>query len=222
MKNNFGLTKKELNIIRKLNTPSKIQDFLNKIPANFENDGKGETCMSPRSVLKEKKCHCIEGAFFAALCLALNGLGKPLVVDMKGNENDLDHVIAVFQDKKTKKWGAISKTNHAVLRYREPIYNNIRELIMSYFHEYTDNKGRKNLRSFSLPVDLISVFGYEWITSEENLWHIHDYLDKVKHFNILNRKQISNLRKADKIEIEIGKVVEWKKKKEKINLERKI
>jgi hypothetical protein len=196
--------------IKNLDTPSKIQDFLNKIPVNFEEDGK-ETCMSPLSVLQKNKSHCIEGAFFAAACIWLNkiGEGKPLVVDMVGEEGDWDHVIAIFQ--KDGKFGAISKTNHAVLRYREPVYESIRELVMSYFHEYTDDRGlgRKTLRKYSLPVDL-SVFEEEWIISEEDLWHIHDFIDSVKHLDILTKKQIQELRKADDIEIKMGELVEYK------------
>lgn len=202
----YNLTKEEEKILRKLNTPGKIQDFLNKLEINFEE--KGETCMSPRRALREGKAHCIEGAFLAALCLKLQG-GKPLVVDLKTTKNDFEHVLCVFE--KDGKWGAISKTNHAVLRYREPIYKDIREIVMSMFHEYFDDKGRKTLRSFSSPINL-DKFGTDWITSEEELWEMHDALDKEKHFKILTRKQAWNLRKADRIEIDAGKIVEYKKK----------
>ena len=34
----------------------------------------------------------------------------------------------------------------------------------------------------------------------------------AKHHNMLNKKQIMGLRKADKIEIEAGKITEWKGK----------
>ena len=200
-----NLTKEEERILRKLNTPKKIQDFLNKIPINF--DYKRDTLMSPIMILKKWKCHCIEAAVFAAACLGLQGR-KPLLVDLTATKHDYDHVIAVFKEQ--GKWGAISKTNHAVLRYREPIYNSIRELVMSFFHEYTDKKGRKNLRSYSLPVNLERFDKKGWITSKDDLWEIDSYLGKVKHFKILNRKQIAGLRKADKIEIEAGKLVEWK------------
>ena len=107
--------------------------------------------MSPRLVLRNNKCHCIEGAIFAALALRFHGY-KPLVVDLTASKDDFDHVIAVF--KKDGKWGAISKTNHAVLRYREPVYKSIREIVMSYFHEYANDDGKRTLRSFSLPVNL--------------------------------------------------------------------
>jgi len=201
----FNLTKKEEKILKKLNSPKKIQDFLNKIPINFEPDG--DTCYSPRKVLEKNKCHCIEGALFAVFALHFHRQ-KAFVVDMKATKDDFEHVIAVF--KKNGKFGAISKTNHAVLRYREPVYNSVREIVMSYFHEYFTDKGKKTLRSFSVPVDILKKFGAGWATSKENLWEIHDYLDNVKHFKILNRKQIKGLREADKIEIKAGKIVEWK------------
>ncbi len=199
---------KQLSILKKLNTPAKIQDFINKIPINFESDG-NETCLSPASVLKKNKCHCIEGALLAAFALRLNKIGKPFVVDLRGTKNDFDHVIAVF--KIDGKWGAISKTNHAALRYREPVYRDIRELVMSYFHEYTDDFGNKTLREYSQPIDLSIFDDTDWVASEDNLWFIHDYIDRVKHYKILNKKQERKLRKADKIEIKAGELIQWKK-----------
>lgn len=204
----FGLNKKEEKILKSLKTPKKIQDFLNKIPINFEE--KGDTCMPPRMVLKKNKAHCMEGAMLAALALRANGK-KPLVVDLTATKKDFDHVVCVF--KRKGKWGAIGKTNHAVLRYREPIYRDIRELVMSFFHEYFDDNGKKNLRSFSAPVDLSRFDKINWMTREEDVWEIPDYLEEVKHFPILTRSQIANLRKADKIEIEAGKLLEYKRRK---------
>jgi hypothetical protein len=202
----FGLEKKELKILKKLNTPAKIQDFLNQMPMNFEE--KGETCLSPMSVLEKKICHCAEGAALAALALRVNGY-PPLLLDLTANKNDFDHVVAIYQ--KDGKWGAISKTNHAALRYREPIYSSIRELAISYFHEYLDNQGRKNLRSFSPAVNLKRFDKSGWMTTKEDIDYIVEYLADIRHFPLLNRKQIRNLRKAEKIEIEAGKIVEWKK-----------
>jgi len=197
-----------LKILKKLDTPKKIQDFLNQLKMNFEENG--DTNFSPMLVLEKKVCHCMEGAALAALALRLHGY-PPLLVDLKANKNDFDHVIAVF--KIGGKWGALSKTNHAVLRYREPIYQSIRELAMSYFHEYLDNRGRKNLRSFSRPVNLRVFDKLGWMTTREEIDYMPEYLDKVRHFPILDRKQIFGLRKADEVEIKAGNVVEWKKRK---------
>ena len=202
----LGLNKREVKVLKSLNTPGKIQDFLNRIPINFEE--KGDTCMSPRMVLKNRKAHCIEGAMLAAAALRVHG-EKPLVVDMTATKKDFDHVICVF--KKDGKWGAIGKTNHAVLRYREPIYKSIRELVMSFFHEYFDDDGKKNLRSYSAPVDLSRFDHFNWMASEEDIWYIPDYLEKIKHFPILTRSQIAGLRKADRVELDAGDIVEWKK-----------
>ena len=200
------IPEKQFKILKKLNTPVKIQTFLDKLPINFEKDG--ETFLSPLAVLEKGICHCIEAAVLAALTMRLNGQ-PPLVLDLMAVRNDFDHVIAVF--KKGKQWGAISKTNHAVLRYREPIYNSIRELVMSYFHEYLDDYGHKNLRSYSLPVNLKRFDKLGWMTTYEDIDYIPEYLVKVKHYPILTRTQIRNLRIADLLEIKAGRLTEWKK-----------
>ncbi|HSE56795.1 MAG TPA: hypothetical protein VLB02_01785 [Candidatus Paceibacterota bacterium] len=201
----FTLTKEETAIFKQLKTPAKIQDFLNSLPFNFEL--KGETCRSPRRVLQHKTAHCLEGALFAAAALWFHG-HKPLLLDLKSTKKDFDHVVALF--KKDGCWGAISKTNHAVLRYREPIYKTVRELALSYFHEYFLDDGSKTLRSFSRPLSL-KQFGTSWITAEEDLWDIGATLDDAPHSPILTPSAIKNLRKADKVEIEAGKITEYKK-----------
>lgn len=199
-----SFTEEELKILKSLDNPRKIQDFLNSLKINFEEEG--DTCMSPRMVLKKRKCHCIEGAMLACAAFLIHGK-KPLIVDLTSSKDDFDHVIAVFQE--NGKWGAISKTNHAVLRYREPVYNSIRELVMSYFHEYFDNNGKKTLRSFSDAIDL-SKLGEKWITSEEDVWEVPEYLVRVKHYKIVEPFEVRKLRRADNLEIEAGKLVEWK------------
>src|SRR3989344_5716775 len=135
-----GLNKAEIKLFKKLNTPAKIQDFLETIPFNFEKGG--ETCMSPRRVLKNNRAHCMEGAMLAAAILKFQG-HAPLLIDLRAHKKDQDHAIAVF--KINGKWGAISKTNHIVLRYREPVYDSVRQLVMSFFHEYFLDDGKKTL-----------------------------------------------------------------------------
>lgn len=201
----FNLNKQELKLFRKLNTPRKIQDFLETIPINF--DFKKDTCVSPRVLLRKNKAHCIEGAFFAAAILWFHG-HKPLLLDLQATDDDYDHVVALFR--RNGLWGAISKTNHAVLRYREPVYRTIRELALSYFHEYFNDRGKKNLRNYSRPFNL-TRFGTDWITAEKNLWHIAETLDDSPHHPILTRSALAGLRRADKIEIKAGKIVQWKK-----------
>ena len=197
---------RELNIFKKLNNPQKVQDYINKVRVNFELDG--ETYLSPREVLRQKRAHCAEGAILAAVIFWYHG-AKPLLLDMKTTPNDVEHVVALF--KKNEFWGAVSKTNHAVLRYREPIYKTIRELALSYFHEYFKDNGQKTLRSYSDPFDLSKIKDKSWLVTKENLWNLIDRLDASKHHKILKPWQIKNLRKADVIEILAGKLVEQKK-----------
>lgn len=198
-------TNQEIKILRKLNTPVKIQDFLDQLKLNFEENG--ETCMSPRRVLRERKAHCMEGAMLAAAALEFHGK-KPLVIDLRAERPDDDHIVTVFR--KGNKWGGITKTNHAVLRYREPVYESIRELALSFFHEYFDKKGNKTLREYSLPIDLTRFKKNNWQTSEKEMFFIPQYIDSVRHYSILNKGQKRTLRKADSIEIKAGELVEWK------------
>ena len=205
---NLGYDKEEVRLFKKLNTPSKMQDYLNSISFNFEK--KGQTCFSPREVIINKSAHCAEGAIFAAAVLEFNG-HEPLIMDLRSTTKpyDYDHVVAVY--KKDGCFGAISKTNHAVLRYREPVYKNIRELVMSYFHEYFLDSGKKTLREYSDLLDLNKFNKLNWRTTTEHLFEIPAYLDDIRHHKILTPKQIKNLRLADKVEIEAGKIREYKK-----------
>lgn len=198
----FNLNASEKQLFKKLSTPAKIQDFLNSIPYNNGPD----TCMSPRRVLAKQRAHCIEGAYLAAAVLWYHG-ERPLLLDLRSTKHDLDHVVALF--KRDGYWGAISKTNHAVLRYREPVYATIRELALSYFHEYFLDDGTKTLREYSIPFDL-KKFGTNWITDTEELWEIGAALDDAPHSAILPRTMSPKaLRKADHVEIKAGKITQY-------------
>lgn len=206
----LAFTKKEIALIKKLNTPAKVQDFLNSLHFNFEDTDGGEkvdTLKSPIRVLREGNAHCFEGALFGAYVLSMHG-HKPLILHLETSKGDFDHVIALFKIEGL--WGALSKTNHAVLRYREPVYRNIHELVMSYFHEYFLDSGVKTLRKYSAPLNL-NIFEKSWGIVEYDLWCIDEELDNVKHYDIAPSKVFKKLRRAEKIEIEAGKIEEYKK-----------
>jgi hypothetical protein len=204
-----NLSKKEISIIKKLNTPQKVQNFLDSLSFNFE--GEGDTYMSPRKMLEAGKMHCFEGAIFACLCLKHHQIENYLVdLKVKDLKKDSDHTLCVF--KIGKYWGAISKTNHAVLRWRDPIYRNIRELAISYFHEYFLDSGEKDLQSYSKPFDIWKKFGTKWVTSAENLNEIAEALDGSPHLNFVPKKNAKFIRKAGPIEIKGAAVTEWSKK----------
>lgn len=205
---NFGLTRSEENILRKLSTPIKIQDFLDNIPLNYEKNG--DTHMSPRRVLREKKAHCIEGALLAATALWFAG-EPPIIMNLSSRmgRGDVDHVVALY--KRGGYWGAISKTNHSTIRFRDPIYRTPRELALSYFHEWFVNKtGEKVLECYSKPLDM-RKFGIDWITSEKDLWNIADALSERKHYFIVPKGNWRYVRRADSMELKAGKLIEWEK-----------
>ncbi len=194
----------EFKIFKKLDTPAKIQDFINSIPINFE---KGrETNHSPLSTLKTNRAHCMEAALLAAAIFWYHG-EKPLLLDLKAEDHDISHAVALF--KRNNRWGAISKVNHPYVRYRDPVYKTIRELVMSYFNEYFKKNRKKTLRTYSKPVSLLSLDS-EWVISPKSLWYTIEFLDKTPHFNIFERGSEKYLRPMDTIEVKADEILEWK------------
>lgn len=171
---------------------------------------KGDTHFSPRSVLNHRKAHCIEGAVLAAAVLWLNG-EKPLLMDLYALDGvgDVDHVVALY--KRDGRWGAISKTNHATIRFRDPVYKTLRELALSYFHEwFLNTNGLKTLESYSKPLDL-RRFGSAWVTSTDNLFWLDDELNALPHYKLIPSRARKYLRKADAMELKAGRLIEWTK-----------
>lgn len=199
------LTKQESTLFKRLNTPQKIQDYLDTLPINFET--RGETYMTPRKMLREKTAHCFEGAVFAAAVLAYHG-HKPLLLDIQTLPVDIEHVVAIF--KQNGRWGAISKTNHAILRYRDPVYLSVRELAMSYFHEYAMTSGIKTMRRYSAPYNLSKFPLERWLTSDNDLDWLVDALDASTHFDVAPNANMRKLRKISRAEREALSIVEWK------------
>ncbi|HET9580435.1 MAG TPA: hypothetical protein VFP44_21585 [Usitatibacter sp.] len=204
----LGLTLREYALLRRLDTPQKIQGFLNAIPCNHEIGG--ETVLSVREVLRQRRAHCIEGAMVAAAALWVNGM-PPLVLHLDCDLSDYPHVIAVFRHHGA--WGAISKTNGAPLRYRDPIYRSLRELALSYFHEYFNKRGHKTLRSYSVPFDMRRIDPSEWVTAKKHCWETHDRLTELRHYPLISRRQERLLEKLDAFARRASKVVQYPRPK---------
>jgi len=202
----LGLTRAEFAILGRLDAPERIQLFLNAIPANHEIGG--ETILSVRQVLRQRRAHCIEGAFVAACALWVHG-DPPLVVHIDCDPSDYPHVIAIFR--RGAAWGAISKHNGPQLRYRDPVYRSLRELAMSYFHEYFDRRGRKTLRSYSRAFDLRGIDPELWITSETACTQAHDRLARLRHYAVISKRQERMLSRRDSFERKASRVVEHAK-----------
>jgi hypothetical protein len=200
----LGLSRGEYATLARLKTPQKIQVFLNAIPCNFEIGG--ETVLSVREVLRQRRAHCIEGAFVAAAALWVQG-EPPLLLHLDCVLGDTPHVIAAYR--RGKYWGAISKTNGYPLRFRDPVYRNLRELALSYFHEYYDKRGNKTLRSYAQPFDMRRVDPALWITSERNCWQAHDRLADLKHRPLFPARQVKFLAKRDPFERKVAQNAEY-------------
>jgi hypothetical protein len=188
-------TKDEIKFLKTLNNPDKIQAFLDSIDYNPNYE-----CRSPRWVLKKRSAHCFEGALFAAAALQFIGY-KPLIVDMLA-VNDDDHVIAVY--KEDGHWGAVAKSNFTSLRFREPVYRSLRELVMSYYDFFFNIYGVKSLRSYSLPFDLTMFEPRHWATTDEDLEYIGDKIESLHHFPLVTKKMIKKLSKASDTMMKAG------------------
>jgi len=201
----LGLSRAEFATLRRLRTPVRIQAFLYRLKQNFER--RGETCNSVRSVLRERRAHCIEGAMLAACALWIHG-EPPLLLDLQA-VHDFDHVVALFR--RNGRWGAISKTNGIGLRWRDPIYRSLRELSMSYFHEYYNKRDRKTLRTYSVPFDLRRVKPADWVTAEEGAWDLIDKLEASRHYRLMSRAQARSLVRRDPFERDVGNLLQYRK-----------
>ena len=188
-------TKDEIKFLKTMSDPDKIQGFLDSLDYNPVYE-----CRSPRWVIRKRSAHCFEGALFAAAALQYNG-HKPLIVDLKAY-NDDDHVITIF--KEDGHWGAVAKSNFTSLRYREPVYRSLRELVMSYFDFYFNLDRDKSLRSYSLPLDLTIYDARRWTTTDDDLEYIGDKLEQIHHFPVVDEMMIKKLKRASSIMLEAG------------------
>jgi hypothetical protein len=209
----LGLSRKNFKVLKRLSNAKKIQSFLDTMPINWEHDH--ETYMSVERTMNTGKAHCLEAALIASLALWIHGQ-EPLILDLKSNNGD-DHIVTLYKvgtTKNTQRWGAISKTNHATLRFRDPVYMSVRELAVSYFHEYIHTKtGEKILESYSKPFDLrkLSIKQIiDWVSGHEDLFWLADAIDMSPHNKIYPANSKKHLRHADPVELRAGNIIEWK------------
>src|SRR5438309_3443220 len=187
------LTATELAMFRRrLDTPLKIQQFLDGITYNLESDG--DTFRSPRRVLRDRTANCIEGAVLAAAALRVQG-DPPLIMDLTA-VRDEDHVIAVFR--RQGFWGAIGTSKFTGLRYREPVYRTLRELAMSFFEHYYNLAGERTLRGRGRPVNLARFDRLHWMTTSADLWPIAQHLERIPHIALLPAAVTRHLTPVDR------------------------
>jgi hypothetical protein len=191
----------ERRILRKLTTPARIQRFLD-CDIGYNLEPRGDTCYSPRLVLRHGVAHCMEGALIAAAALRLLGY-PPLIVDLEA-VRDSDHVLAVYRV--DGHWGALAKSDYSGLRSREPVYRTLRELVMSYFEHYYNLAGEKTLRTYSRPVNLARFDRIGWMVAERDVWEIPNYLCEISHTKLLTPGMERGLNKMDERSFNAGRL----------------
>lgn len=184
-----ALTEVEREQIDGLTSPSDIQAFLDELVYSAD-----PIYRCPLRVLRERKAHCFDGAFFAAAALRRLGY-PPLVLDMLPNERDDDHMLALFRH--NGHWGAVAKSNFVGLRFREPVYRGLRELVMSYFEQFYNVAREKTLRAYTRPLNLQAFDKLDWTTSDEPLERIARRLDQIRRYALLTPDMVAGLSLLD-------------------------
>ena len=200
---NLGLSRRERAILERCNTARALQVYIDSIPINAERNG--DTCYTVREVLRHRCAHCIEAALVAACALWLHG-EAPLLLDLRARR-DFDHVVALFR--RNGLWGAISKSNHLQLRGRDPVYRNLRELAMSYFHEYHNALGERSLREYSRAFDLRRLNPKLWVSGPDGAWEVERQLDSTRHYRLFPAAQDRLLSPIDAVERRSKRILEY-------------
>lgn len=181
--------------LRRLSTPARVQSFVDELAYRTEDEP-----ASPRRVLAERRAHCLDGALLAAS--ALRRLGhEPMILGMWAVRDD-GHVIAVFRQ--GTGWGAVAKSNFTGLRYREPVYRNVRELVMSYFEDYFNLDGERTLRMHTAPLRLARFDRLGWQVNDGAVTAIDAALKALPDRHLLTAAQERRLARVDRRSMEAG------------------
>jgi hypothetical protein len=177
-------------LFKALKTPVEIQAYLDAIPYNGE-----ERNRCPQQVIDDQQCHCLDGGMLGALALRCIGF-PPLLIDLVPEPyTDDDHVLAVFKTRGL--YGAVAKSNFSALRYREPVYRSLRELVMSYFEVFFNVDGMKTLRGYTRPFNLSAYDRYEWPISETGAARVFERFYALKPIPVMPPEVIPTLSKLD-------------------------
>lgn len=191
----FGLSPASLRTLRSLNTPARIQRFIDSLEYQY-----ADTAWSPERAIRERKGHCLEGALVAAAALRINGY-PPLLMDLEAVRDD-DHVVALYRERGL--WGSIAKSNFAGLRFRAPVYRTLRELALSYFDQYYNLRGERTLRSYSQAINLRRLDNRRWMSSEEDVWCVAELLIAARHYPLFPHRVARALPRLDRRSYEAG------------------
>jgi hypothetical protein len=191
------LDEQQKDLLAGLTSPAKIQAFLDATPYSASDENR-----CPLRVMQDRLAHCLDGGLFAAA--ALHRLGfPPLIVDLLPEPKvDDDHVLAIFKSHGC--YGAVAKSNFSGLRFREPVYRNLRELVMSYFEDFFNVDGLKTLRGYARPLHLASYDRMEWEVNDRAADAVEKRLKKLRPIPVLAHGMAGELSPADALSYQAG------------------
>lgn len=166
------LAKKELRVLKKLNTPEKMQKF---IDTQIEYDPNRED-RSVIEVLADRKAECYNGALLATTCLLYHGF-KASIVELLARQDE-EHILCVYT--KNGKFGSIAQSKFLGLKSRNPIYSSVRELVVSYIEFFFSFDGRFTLMSYTNLFPM-SNYKYGWLDNGKVVVQIGKELRNYKH-----------------------------------------
>jgi len=184
-------------IFNSFKTPYHIQEFLDSIPYVGE-----ELNRSPLLVMQDRQSHCLDGGLLAALALRKIGYSARIIDLVPEPGIDDDHVLAIF--KKNGLYGSVAKSNFVGLRFREPVYSSLRELVMTYFDVFFNVDGIKTLRGYTRPVNLDNYDRYNWQTELSGVNKVVERLYSLKMVPVVTSEIIGKLNKMDPRSLEAG------------------
>jgi len=183
-------------VARELKTPAAIQAYLDATPYSDE-----ERYRCPLSVVRDRKAHCFDGAVFGAAMLRRLG-HPPLLVDLLPNGRDDDHMLALFRVDGLL--GAVAKSNFSGLRYREPIFRSLREIVLSYFEDYFNSQGEKTLRAYTVSLNLARFDRQHWLTDDATMDAIADTLGRIRKVTLITPRMAARLQPVDPLALKAG------------------
>jgi hypothetical protein len=186
----------EREVLAQLDSPSKIQAFLDQLSYSRE-----ETYRCPLRVHRERTAHCFDGALFAAAALWRLG-HPPLILELLPNDRDDDHLLALY--KRSGHWGALAQSNFVGLRFREPVYRTLRELVLSYFEQFYNLEREKTLRGYTRPLNLQAFDDRGWMVDDRLLERISERLDKTRRYSLITERMAADLSPLDERSYQAG------------------
>ncbi len=180
----------------RLDSPAAVQRFLDALPYSTD-----DFYRSPRRVLRDRTAHCFDGAVFAAAALRRIG-HPPRILDLFADGRDDEHLLALFRVEGC--WGAVAKSNFVGLRYREPVYRSLRELVMSYFESYYNLAREKTLRGYTGPLALTGFDRLHWTENDAAMEEIARRTDRIRRVRLIDARMEKRLCPVDERSFRAG------------------